>query len=275
MNASQDLERRLVEFYAAEAPRRAPEWVLEGALATIDTTPQRRVPTIVPWGFTIMPTYAKLAVAAVAVIAVGILGFGLVGPRQPGGFPAPPPTPSPTESPRPSPSADPSPSPLPALTRTYTSSLNGISFGYPQAWLTREATEPWIDGIPLFGSEFADVASTNVPSDGDDDLRFIGVTSQPLQGLTFEAWADRIASDPGWDDTCEPATEPIDVDGVAGRLVTRCPSGMPTALVASGDRGYLIVLYGFDDGPSFDGLLDTIVLMPDAAVQSLEPSASP
>ena len=43
MNANHDLERRLADFYATEAPQRAPDWVLGEALATIDTTKQRRV----------------------------------------------------------------------------------------------------------------------------------------------------------------------------------------------------------------------------------------
>ena len=39
MNANHDLERRLADFYATEAPPRAPDRVLESVLATIDTHP--------------------------------------------------------------------------------------------------------------------------------------------------------------------------------------------------------------------------------------------
>jgi hypothetical protein len=78
MNANDDLERRIADFYETEAPPRAPDWVLGEALSTIDTTKQRRVLIRVPWRFPTMSSYAKLAVATVAVISVGLrwLSFG-------------------------------------------------------------------------------------------------------------------------------------------------------------------------------------------------------
>ena len=56
MNADLDLERRVADYYATEAPPRAPDWMLGAALATIDITPQRRVLIRVPWRFPIMNT---------------------------------------------------------------------------------------------------------------------------------------------------------------------------------------------------------------------------
>ena len=49
MNANLELERRLADFYASEAPQRAPERVLEAVLATseITTTAARGVPPAV------------------------------------------------------------------------------------------------------------------------------------------------------------------------------------------------------------------------------------
>ena len=41
MNPTNDFERRMADYYAAEAPPRAPDWVLTQTLETIDTTPQR------------------------------------------------------------------------------------------------------------------------------------------------------------------------------------------------------------------------------------------
>ena len=75
MNADHDLERRIAALCASEAPTRAPDWVLESALATIDTTRQRRALAHAPRMFPTMNSFAKGAIAVVAVIAVA--GFGL------------------------------------------------------------------------------------------------------------------------------------------------------------------------------------------------------
>ena len=47
---------RIADYYATEAPPRAPDRVLEAALATIDTTRQRRALIRMPWRFPIMNT---------------------------------------------------------------------------------------------------------------------------------------------------------------------------------------------------------------------------
>ena len=49
MNANHELERRLADFYASEAPQRAPDRVLESVLATseITQTAARGVPPAV------------------------------------------------------------------------------------------------------------------------------------------------------------------------------------------------------------------------------------
>lgn len=80
MSANLDLERRLADFYATEAAQRAPDWVLESVLATIDTTPQRRALIRVPWRFQNMSSFAKLAIATVVVIAVGAVGLAVLRP---------------------------------------------------------------------------------------------------------------------------------------------------------------------------------------------------
>jgi hypothetical protein len=82
MSPNRDLERRLSDSYATEAPPRAPDWVLGSVLATIDITPQRRALIRVPWRFPNMNSFAKLAVAAVAVIAVGAVGLTVLRPGQ-------------------------------------------------------------------------------------------------------------------------------------------------------------------------------------------------
>ena len=80
MNANLDLERRLAAYYAGEAPQRAPSRVLEGALADIDRTRQRRALPRVPWRFPPMNTYTKFAIAAVAVVAIGAVGLAVLRP---------------------------------------------------------------------------------------------------------------------------------------------------------------------------------------------------
>ena len=104
MNAHHDLERRLADFYDAEAPRQAPDRVLHVALASIDTTRQRRVLMPVPRRFQRMNSFAKLAIAAAAVIVVGV-GLAVAGPfRSSGNGPGAVATPSPSTAPSASPS---------------------------------------------------------------------------------------------------------------------------------------------------------------------------
>ena len=96
MNDHHDLERRLADFYDAEAPRQAPDRVLHAALASIDTTRQRRVLIRAPRRFQRMNTFARLAIAAAAVIVVGV-GLAGAGPfRSSGTGPGSVATPSPS-----------------------------------------------------------------------------------------------------------------------------------------------------------------------------------
>ena len=119
MNRQADLGRRLSEHLGSEAPTRAPDWVLHGALTTIDNTKQRRGVIRVPWRFPTMNSYSKLAVAAVAVVAVGIIGISVLGPGlEPGGPPTPTPTPTPT--------ASPTLAPTPIVTPAPTQSTSGL-----------------------------------------------------------------------------------------------------------------------------------------------------
>jgi hypothetical protein len=201
----------------------------------------------------------------VAVIAVGALGLAVLRPGQApiGGQP------SPSLQPSPSPSLSPSPTPLPALTQTFVSTMHGISVSYPARWNTRKATEPWTTGIPKFDSEFGDVAYDN----STDDLKFLGLASQALGGLSGAAWVSKTATAPEWESECPPQPEPLTVDGAPGKLMTICPSGALVALVTTADRGYLVVLYGVDDRAWFNEILATVQLHPEDAVK-VSPSPS-
>lgn len=262
MSVNHDLERRIADFYETEAPPAAPDWVLRDALATIDITPQRRVFIRVPWRFPPMNTYARLAVAAVAVITIGAIGVAVL---RPGTTPdiggAPSPSPSATPSPISSPSAP------PALTESYTSAVHGFTVSYPAGWNVRVASQPWTAGIPFQQDPFADLIETS-------SNRFLLVASQPLGSRSGEAWSDAVSSNPDWDDTCEPASEPVTIDGASGMIVTHC-DGTLTALVAVADRGYLVVLFGFDESEAwFREILASMRLDPESAIDA-SPSPSP
>ena len=87
MNATHELDRRLADFYAGEAPQRAPDRVLEGALATIDRTSQRRALVRVPWRIPTMDTAPQVssrsmmtlpALLAITLVAVVLGGAAFV-----------------------------------------------------------------------------------------------------------------------------------------------------------------------------------------------------
>ena len=81
MTINDDLPRRLADYYETEAPPAAPAWVLGDALATIDSTPQRRVFIRVPWRkFPTMNKMLAVGLGAVAVVVIGtFLGAQLLG----------------------------------------------------------------------------------------------------------------------------------------------------------------------------------------------------
>ena len=259
MNANHDLERRLADYFATEAPQRAPERVLESALAASERTRQRRAVLRLPWRFSIMNSYAKMALAAVAVIAIGAVGLAVLRPgTSPGvGGPA---SPSPSDGPR--------PSQLPPLSETFTSTYHGVSVSYPAGWLTRAATETWPNSAaPFFGSAFADVMYDAAL----EDHLFLSVQSQPLPGATGDEWANQITNESGWDDPCPPTLEPITIDGADGALLSSCPGSTPRAMAWTANRGYLIWIYGSDDLAGFREILATVQLHPEDAVSASAP----
>jgi hypothetical protein len=258
MNANRDLERRIADFYATETSTRAPDWLLVSALATIDTTPQRRVFIRAPWRISTMNMFAKVAIAAVVVVAIGAIGLALMRPGSGPGVGGASPSSSPSQSASPSPSS----SSPPALTETFTSTMHGISISYPTGWNLRPATEPWTTGLLQGESPFADVIYEK-----ESDSPFIAVASQPLAGKTLDRWAtDYLDLLP-----CGP-TEPITVDGASG-VLSVCDDGHH-ALVSVEGRGYLIWLYRVDDPDWFQEILATVQLSPGDALDAA-PSASP
>lgn len=277
MNVQHDLERRIADFYAREAPPRAPDWVLESALSTIQSTPQRRVLLALPWRLNQMNGFAKLAVAAVIVMAAGIVGMSVLQPRGapgPGGSFSPAPSPSSSPSAAPTATRTPRPSPSPyvpsPLTETFTSDLHGLSLSYPTGWATQQATQPWQTATPItWGEPFGDFVF-------DPRLRdhlFVAAGSQPLGEMSLEEVTTALVSDDG----CP--TEAVVIDGADGLLADNCR----VATVASGGRWYAIWMYvsgddaelrTFEYRPFFEEILATVQLVPEAASDTA-PSASP
>ncbi len=271
MTADRRLEQRIADFYAAELPSQAPDRVLAEALATIEHTHQRRALKGVPWRFSYMSSFAKLAAAAVAVVAVVAIGWALYANNQGIGTQ---PTATPAITPEPSPSPTPTPSPQPtatpadhALSQTYTSALHGMSVGYPAGWMFVASSVPWTSGLPGTDADSRDTIMSN-----EVDNLFIGLASQPLAGRSGDEWIAEILAHPEQGAPC-PATdtEPVTVDGASG-ILTVCQDRPLEALVTDGERGYFVVFYGSDDRAWFEDILATVRLDPSAAI---EPSASP
>lgn len=265
MSATQNLEERIADYYESEAPARAPDWVLERILASVDNTPQRRTVFSPPRRFTPMPSFAKLAFTAAAIVAVGFVGLTLrsapaIGPAA---SPSPMASPSPVRQAR------------PPFTERFDSPLHGLSVNYPSGWQTRPATEPWTEGELNFDSPAADVIFD--PALGD--RVYVVLASQPLGGVSEDAWTDENV---GWLCTGDGAGMgwPT-VDGAEAFAIT-CGSTASAVLIVMDTRGYLIRLVSDEPGlaETYDWewlvpVLETVDLRPEEAVDASSPSQSP
>lgn len=265
MSTTSDLERRLADYYASSPSPRAPEWLLGGTLATVDSTPQRHPFLRVPWRFSTMNTFTKVAVAAVAVIAVGAVGLAIL---RPAGM-----SPSVGGQPSDSPSQSPNPFAPPPLGSTFTSTFHGLSLSYPTGWVTDPATEPWTAGIkPNFHAATVD----HIYDQRLEDHLFLSMASLPLTGAAGNVWVDDFLGAPETGCGSTPA-EPITIDGATGKI---CET---LAAVSTGGRGYYVRLYTSTDNEYlglyydeawFRSVLDTVRLDPPSAVDA-SPSTTP
>lgn len=266
MNATQNLEQRIADFYATEPPTRAPDWLLARALDTIDTTPQQRTGLGRPWRFPPMTSFAKLAVGAVAIVTISVIGATVLRPTWVG--------PAATASPGPSslPSALP-----PPLTERFDSTLNGISIDYPAGWQTRPATELWTDGVLSFGASGVDIIFD--PTRPED--LYLAMASEPLRGRSDDVWAGDLTLPwcPGGH-----GGSVLTFDGASGWVVScgGSPVGRQSALLVTDTRGYAFVLYLGDEGLAdtygdrwFVSLLETVDLRAEDAPDASNPSESP
>jgi hypothetical protein len=266
MTANHDLRRRVARYYETEPPLRAPDWVLQSALSTVESTPQRRgLPALRRNPF--MPTFTKLAAAAVVLAVGGYTLWSLAGSGV-GGPPVPSATPTVTQSPTPRPSETPWSAYIPPeLTgTTFTSAVHGLSIAAPDGWVQLAATAPWTtSGPPMFREPTGDF----LYDPGRTDHLFVGLASQPLGETSFEDWSSALLAMFARDGCT--GTEPIVVDGYDGLLGTTCSF----AWVSAGDRGYLTVLYRSRDDLDLQtwewkswlvALLETMQLQPEVAI---------
>jgi hypothetical protein len=272
MTANTSLERRVAEHYASEPPLRAPDRVLHAALATIETTNQRRGASALR-RYPHMSTYTKLA-AAVAVIAVGGFALWQLAPR-PGGPGGPTVAPTATTVPTAQPTTAPSERPEPttyvpgALTQTFTSDLHGVSLNYPEGWAAQAATEPWTEGAP---PNWSDPTGDKVHDDAAlQDHLFLTIVSRPLEGASLDEFFTGLSRE-------ECTLRPGGTINGADRVLLATPSTdcvHDLALASSGGRGYVFELRASDDDVELrtldtaallDAILGTVQLLPEDAV---------
>ena len=269
MSANTSLERRVAEHYASEPPLRAPDRVLHAALATIETTKQRRGLAALRRNFD-MPSYLKLAAAAVVLIAVGAFAVWQFAPPGPGG----PSTPSPSPTVAPSPTATPRPVPTyvpPPLTETFTSDLHGLTLSYPAGWTVQAATVPWTNPYaPQFGDPSGDLF---YDPERDGGHLFLAIGSRSLGETPLAAFLSDFLAAEG----CT-RTDAIEIDGADEAIGTSCD----VVLASSDGRGYVFMLYSsdddidlrsFDKAAWFEDILATVELHPEDAVDG-EPTPS-
>lgn len=178
------------------------------------------------------------------------------------------------------------PSPPPAAARhgysTFTSSIHGITIGYPSGWKVRSATESWNEGPVTFTAPGVDVIF-------DPSLRgdvYLALASEPLGDNGRSDWP---MDPPSSTRICAHATGmdwgAITVDGASG-YIDSC--GSPTSggyvlMVATDARGYVIYLHVADDralqrtydGDFFDTLVETIAFGSEPTAASPDPSPIP
>jgi hypothetical protein len=206
MTVKNDVERRIADFYASEAPPRAPGRVLDLAIEAVERTPQRRSFLGLSWRVRRLNLYARLVVAALVVIAVGGL---VVAITRPGSAPGTVGSPTP-----PSPAISPSPSPTPgALT---------------------ESSGPLEAGTYKLGPEFPVPITFEVP-DGWDPCstgpveQGVCIASAPLgPGVSFSI-VENVVADPCGSALMDPPVGPSVDDLVTA--ITQLPSFQATVPV--------------------------------------------
>jgi hypothetical protein len=251
MNSNGDLGRRLSDHYASEAPNRAPDWLLDSAIETIESTPQRRVLIRAPWRNPFMNTNAKLGAAAVIAVVLVVGGIALLRPGSSsdvGSTPSALPSAVPSAAPSALPSAAPSPAATPISIADwvpFTSERYGYRISYPP---THTGERGSTTSAPTFVAQakrdftFGDrfeAELENAPNDwiivGPDgsQIALAGFATTVPSGTSVDDVIRRTFPE---DVGCE--SEPIEIDGKPGRFDV-CGDGISIAVAIVGDRAYV------------------------------------
>lgn len=111
MSGNESFDRTLETWLRRQAPREAPDRVLDAALERVQVEPQRRGWLERVFGGTTMTNMIRTAAAAVVIAIAGVVGLQLVNPPDDiGPSPIPSPSAAPSESTAPSPTASGEPS---------------------------------------------------------------------------------------------------------------------------------------------------------------------
>lgn len=145
MIAATELERLIVEAFAAEAAPVAPERVLQGVLERTRSTGQRR-PRL-GRGLT-LDTRRLALLGIVAAAALAIVGIVALAGRA-RDEPTPTASPAPTAVATPSPSAAASSLGIGVPTEPFTSMTYSYSLRHPAGWIPSWATSEWSSGQPV------------------------------------------------------------------------------------------------------------------------------
>lgn len=268
MSAERDANR-IVRSWLEDGPTGLPDHIFDAVLADVPTTPQRR-PMWPAWRISTLDTRLRIAASAAAVLIIAIIGYQfLPGSGGTGGepTPSPSPSPSPTAEPTPTPTRLPTP---PPLSQTFDSTIGGISISYPEGWTTQAATQ---QATVATGASFGDLHADFMYDPVLTHNLFIQLVSLELGASTAAEWV--AESTPFVECT---STEPFTVAGIDGAICAG--EGGSVALVSTGGRGYVIVLYpasgeaelAFVDRAWFETILATVQLRPEDAIN---PSPAP
>jgi hypothetical protein len=205
-------------------------------------------------------TRAVIVIAAVAVVLIG--GVVLMRPGSPSGQVG-------------AAGSSPGSSGLPALSKTFTSKVNGYSISYPDGWKVVEATRTWPTGSFTFNPDDRSVDSFSGPN-----LAIYAVSQKLATSSSPTQWLDTYLSDAALEFSNRPdcavvKTEPIVVDGATGVMNYSCSIVLIDAIVTSGGRGYVFSLQGDSvDRAWMLEVLKTVKLHPESAIDT-PPSAAP
>lgn len=281
MNPDRDLAHEL-DAWLAQGPTTAPDRVLDGVVAALASTAQRRSVAHLPW--TLRAPASRLgvllAVAAAGVVIVGGLAQLENAPSNLGARAS-----SPTAMPT---SSTTSVSLAPIDTSgwaSFTSRRNGLSVRFPTGWTATPATRAWPVGVPLPRPEDYRAASAMLDTFVAPDGPIFAAGSQPLalSERSPDAWLKRFeATGRGTDPVqCWPAPADMGHATVGGvRAWIRSGCGATDVIVFVGARVYVFraEIDPTLNRPLFDAFLSTVRLTPAAATDAREgpgPSTAP